>query len=120
MAVCTVRVCSPAPGKRGSMRSNGVVYLVLSDYAVRVRRLPPLQHDLLLIGAALDGLQRDGSRHCSGKRTRDVMRRVCSEIDKIAVRRQQAVLQAVGERRLSLPALLRFCGEYFKWSELCN
>ena len=78
--------------EKGINASNGVVYLVLSDYAVSVRRLPPLQHDLLLVGAALDGLQRDGSWHCGGKRTGDVMRRVCFEIDKIAVRWWQAVL----------------------------
>lgn len=32
------------------------LYLVLSDDPVGLRRLPPPQDDLLLIGAALDGL----------------------------------------------------------------
>lgn len=46
-------------------RTEGVwLYLVLSDDPVGLRRLPPLQDDLLLIGAALDGVQRNCTGNC--------------------------------------------------------
>lgn len=46
-------------------RTEGVwLYLVLSDDPVGLRRLPPLQDDLLLVGAALDGLQRNCTGNC--------------------------------------------------------
>lgn len=40
------------------------LYLVLSDDSVGLRRLPPLQDDLLLVSAALDGLQRNCPGNC--------------------------------------------------------
>lgn len=41
-------------------------YLELSDDPVGLRRLPPLEDDLLLVGAALDGLQRNCAGNCGG------------------------------------------------------
>lgn len=41
-----------------------LVYLVLSDDPVGLRWFSPLQDDLLLIGTALNGIQRDSAWHC--------------------------------------------------------
>lgn len=51
-------------GGREGRTEGEWLYLVLSDDPVGLRRLPPLQDDLLLIGAALDGLQRNCTRNC--------------------------------------------------------
>lgn len=44
--------------------SLGLLYLILSDDPVGLRWFYPLQDDLFLIGAALNGLQRNGSWYC--------------------------------------------------------
>lgn len=41
-------------------------HLILRDDAVRLRRLSPRNHNLLLVGAALDGVQGDDAGHCRG------------------------------------------------------
>lgn len=63
-----LRVKSVYPFKKGGgghLDKAGVwLYLVLSDDPVGLRRLSPLQDDLLLVGAALNGLQRNSAGNC--------------------------------------------------------
>lgn len=62
-----LRVKSVYPFKKGAehLDKAGVwLYLVLSDDPVGLRWLSPLQDDLLLVGAALNGLQRNSPGNC--------------------------------------------------------
>lgn len=52
-------------------RRGTATHFVLLDDAVRLQRFSPLERDLLLERASLDGLQRDGAGHCKHKTRTD-------------------------------------------------
>lgn len=59
-----------ASSSQALQNAGCLFYLVLGDDPVGLCRFSPLQDDLLLISAALKGLQRNRTRHCGETATR--------------------------------------------------